>query len=230
MPQVADAYDEIKSAVVAQLQAVNFDAVSFQGLATVSTPTAVGVGSSDTSWIGQRLRILSGTGSGYVGSVVALVHIAGPTSPIILEVDQPWLAQPDTSSQIEIAWPGPTVYSQIDADSDTANIDYPCIVLTTAGLRRRLLPGDSRLRQYEYPVGFLLLDRPGAMAKAHEKERLYNTWLKQIDDAIYQRRLSSLAVVDTRIEPWDTFEQRPPKFEYVRSRGVIWCEVFDDRN
>ena len=224
MPQVADAYDEIKTAVVAQLQSVNFDALSFSGLtvSSVLTPPSVNVGSTDVSWIGQRLKIVSGTGSGYVGSVTGIVSGS-------VDVDQAWIAQPNGTSGVQIAWPGPTVYSQIDADNDTTNLDYPCIVLTTAGLRRRLLPGDSRLRQYEYPIGFLLLDRPGAMAKAHEKEALYNTWLKQVDDAIYQRRMSSLSVVDTRIEPWDTFEQRPQKFEYVRSRGVIWCEVFDDR-
>jgi len=120
---------------------------------------------------------------------------------------------------------GTKVYSQLDVDS--SNLNYPCISVITAGLTERLLPGNREDRGYDWPVGVMLLDDPGA--KVHQNESMYVQWRKQIADTFHQKRLEVDGVAGGKVTGRVIFDPRLPQYAAVRSSLLLRFESYEYR-
>jgi hypothetical protein len=116
---------------------------------------------------------------------------------------------------------GANVFSQYDCD--TLNSGYPKITCITAGLTEQVLPGDSLHREYEWPVGVMIEDDPGA--KVHLLESQYTSIRKQITDTFHQANPCAAQGVPeahgSMVEPRVIFDPRLTQYGAVRSSLLI---------
>jgi hypothetical protein len=124
------------------------------------------------------------------------------------------------------------VYSQPDVDTDSTNISFPCIVCVYTGLTEEVLGGDSELRQYNWPVGLMVLDNIGKGVLGNES--MYTGWRKQITDAFHQQKLMNAGqavagVANCIVMPRLIFDVRLPQFQRVQSSLLIKVEAWESR-
>lgn len=79
------------------------------------------------------------------------------------------------------------VYSQPDYDTDSMNVDYPCIMCVYSGLREEYAGGDTVSSAYIWPVGVMIVDNTGKGVLTNEGT--YTGWRKDIADIFHQQKL-----------------------------------------
>lgn len=122
------------------------------------------------------------------------------------------------------------VYVQTDLETDSVNIDYPCIVLTSAGLTETLGPGDNLMFQWVFPVNLFIEDNTGKGVL--QNEGAYTGWRKAIFNRFHQRRLDPSLLLDyvsCMVEPRAMFDVRLPQYQRVQSSMLLKFEAWENR-
>lgn len=113
---------------------------------------------------------------------------------------------------------------------ETANKDFPCLVLTTEGLHEYEQPGLDGLDLIGHPVRVSILDKMELRDATRLRQR-YEPWRQRVSDAFRWQKLPGVSTnyLQTTVEHLDIADKRNPEYQGFVSALILWCWVYRTR-
>lgn len=113
---------------------------------------------------------------------------------------------------------------------ESANKDFPCLVLSMDGLREQEEAGLDGLDLIAHPVRVSICDRMDARDRKKLRER-YEPWRQAVSDAFRWQKIPGVSALynHTTVEHLDIADPRNPTFQSFVSALILWCWVYRTR-